>query len=179
MIDTKQPVEGLARDGSWWLLFNRSWSASFTLAEWNIIRLYWRERRYKWAGMQSTQTTPPQLLEHTHTVHFPLLAIIQHTLHNSNNLWLCEIDFWGALPRKHPLSSLKAALAEGTGTHSSKAPPPDQHILWFCQGHFLKRLLRWIQHDTLVMQQAASSKVMQREESSSEKHLTELFSNVV
>lgn len=80
--------------GSRWLLSNQSWLASFMLAEWNIIRLYWRERkRYKWAEMQSTQITPLHLQEHTHTVHIPLPAIIQHKLYNSNSLWLCEIDF--------------------------------------------------------------------------------------
>lgn len=89
---------------------------------------------------------------HRHTEHIPLQAIIQHTLHNCN-LCLCEIDFWGARLHEHPLSSLKAGPAQGTGTHCSRqAPPPDQHILCLCQGRLLKRLRRWIRHCTLVMQ---------------------------
>lgn len=45
---------------------------------------------------------------------------------------------------------------------------------------FLKQTLRWIQHDMLVMQQAASSKAMHREQSSCEKHgaRTVFFSKV-
>lgn len=161
--------------GSLWLLYNQSWLASFMLAELNIIRLHWRERkRYKWAEMQSTQITPLHLQEHTHTVHIPLPAIIQHKLHNSNSLWLCEIDFWGARPHIHPLRLSESRTSRGNRYTLEPAPPPDQHIPWSCQGRFLKKkkkkLLRWIQHDTLVMQQAASSEAMHREHSSSEKH---------
>lgn len=57
------------------------------------------------------------------------------------------------------------------------APPPDQHIFIILPGTFffkkikkIKRLLRGIQHDTLVIQQAATSKAMHREHSASEKH---------
>lgn len=48
----------------------------------------------------------------------------------------CEIDFWGALPHKHPLSALKSGPAEGTGTHSSWHPCQINTFLSFCQGRF-------------------------------------------
>lgn len=157
MMDSEQPVAGLVRlDHGGFSLTTTDLPASRWL---NETSSGYTAGRGEDTEMQSTQTTP---LEHTHTVRIPLPAIIQHTLHNSYSLWLCEKDFWGLLPHKHPHSSLKAAPAEGTGT----APPPDQRILSFCQGRLKKNkktLLRWIEHDTLVMQQAASSEAMHRE----------------
>lgn len=93
--------------------------------------------------------------------HIPILTIIQPTLHNSNNVRLREIGIWG-----HLRCALKCGPAEGTGTHLSWHPRQintyKEKKKSFCQGCFSfrkkKKLLRWIEHDTPVTQQAAPSK---------------------
>lgn len=69
--------------------------------------------------------------------------------------------------------------------HTRAGTPAGATHVMTLPGTFKKenKSLRWIQHDTLVMQQAASSEVMLREHSSSEKHKelqrSVLFSKVV
>lgn len=86
-----------------------------TQTQWNFIR---REKtRYQQEEMQSTQTTPPHLLEHTHLQYTFLSLILYNTHYISQTTCDCEIDFGGALPHKHPLSSLKAEAWAGRSTH--------------------------------------------------------------
>lgn len=99
----------------------------------------------------------------THTVHIPLLAIIQHTLHNSNNLWLCEIDFWGALPHKTPTQLFDAGPAEGTGTRWAGTPARSTHFM-ILPGTLLKKegsdefsTTRWLCNSLLQAKQRTES----------------------
>lgn len=41
----------------------------------------------------------------------------------------CEIDFWGALPHKHPLSSLKAGPAEEQVHTGASSPTRSTHFM--------------------------------------------------